>query len=161
MFGGLLGAAILGNLEGNSGLAGWRWLFIIEGTVTIGLAIIAAFVLPDYPATTRWLSEEEKAFAAFRLTRDVNEEDERHAKSTIAGLNLALRDYRLYLFVLLQHLAILSLTFQYFFPAIVGTLGYGRIDTLWLTAPVWVSNYIFFVLCEDMSNVTAAQLLFT
>lgn len=29
MFGGLLGAAILGNLDGDFGLAGWRWLFIV------------------------------------------------------------------------------------------------------------------------------------
>lgn len=29
MFGGLLGAAILGNLDGDMGLAGWRWLFIV------------------------------------------------------------------------------------------------------------------------------------
>lgn len=29
MFGGLLGAAILENLEGSMGIAGWRWLFII------------------------------------------------------------------------------------------------------------------------------------
>lgn len=29
MFGGLLGAAILGGLEGDLGIAGWRWLFII------------------------------------------------------------------------------------------------------------------------------------
>ena len=29
MFGGVLGAAILGNLEGDLGIAGWRWLFII------------------------------------------------------------------------------------------------------------------------------------
>lgn len=54
------------------------------------------------------------------------------------GLKLALGDYRLYLFVLIQHASLLSQTFQYFFPAIVGTLGYGSIDTLWLTAPVWV-----------------------
>lgn len=58
----------------------------------------------------------------------------------MAGLKLALADYRLYLFVLLQHVSLLSQTFQYFFPSIVGTLGYGSIDTLWLTAPVWVST---------------------
>lgn len=29
MFGGLLGAAILGDLEGDLGIAGWRWLFIV------------------------------------------------------------------------------------------------------------------------------------
>ena len=31
MFGGLISAAILGNLNGNMGIAGWRWLFIIVG----------------------------------------------------------------------------------------------------------------------------------
>lgn len=71
---------------------------------------------------------------------DINEEDERHAASTMAGLKMALADYRLYLFVLLQHISLLSQTFQYFFPSIVGTLGYGKIETLWLTAPVWVRN---------------------
>lgn len=141
MFGGLLGAAILGNLDGDFGLAGWRWLFIVEGSVTIGIAILASFFLPNYPATTSWLSEEEKTFAAWRLLADVNEEDERHARSTMAGLKLALQDHRLYLFILFQHLSLLSQTFQYFFPAIVGTLGYGAIDTLWLTAPVWVSRH--------------------
>ncbi|KAJ4387591.1 hypothetical protein N0V93_008186 [Gnomoniopsis smithogilvyi] len=142
MFGGLLGAAILGNLDGDYGLAGWRWLFIVEGTITIGIAILAVFFLPNYPTTTSWLSEEEKTFAAWRLLADVNEEDERHAQSTIAGLKLALRDYRLYFFVLFQHISLLSQTFQYFFPAIVGTLGYGAIDTLWLTAPVWFATFL-------------------
>lgn len=139
MFGGVLGAAILGNLDGARGLDGWRWLFVIEGTFTIAIALVAGAVLPNYPATTRWLTDEEKAFAAWRLRADVNEEDERRARSVADGLKLAVRDYRLYLFVLLQHISLLSQTFQYFFPAIVGTLGYGSIDTLWLTAPVWVS----------------------
>lgn len=165
MFGGLLGAAILGNLDGDMGLSGWRWLFIIvsldsipyscvlpnstnhidltrhnpqEGTITIGLAIMSGFVLPDYPTTTPWLTDEEKHFAAWRLLAEINEEDKLHGQSTREGLKLVLGDYRLYLFVLIQHTSLLSQTFQYFFPAIVGTLGYGSIDTLWLTAPVWV-----------------------
>jgi hypothetical protein len=41
MFGGLLGAAVLGNLEGAHGIAAWRWLFIIEGCITVGIALIA------------------------------------------------------------------------------------------------------------------------
>ncbi|KAL2760171.1 hypothetical protein ACRALDRAFT_1054004 [Sodiomyces alcalophilus JCM 7366] len=145
MFGGLLGAAILGNLHMSLGVAGWRWLFIIEGVVTIALAVLAGFVLPDYPHTTRWLSEEERAFAAWRLLKDINEEDERHARTVWAGLKLALADYRLYIFVLMQHVSLLSQTFQYFFPSIVGTLGYDNITTLWLTAPVWFATFLISV----------------
>jgi hypothetical protein len=96
-------------------------------------------VLPNYPHTTRWLTDEEKAYAAWRLLADINEEDSRYAHSTWAGVKLALSDYRLYIFVAFQHISVLSQTFQYFFPAIVRTLGYDNITTLWLTAPVWVS----------------------
>ncbi|KAK2608077.1 hypothetical protein N8I77_006712 [Diaporthe amygdali] len=154
MFGGLLGAAILGNLDGDLGLSSWRWLFIIEGTITIGIAIISGFFLPNYPATTPWLNDEEKHFAAWRLLADINEEDERHATSTTAGLKLALADYRLYLFVLLQHVSLLSQTFQYFFPSIVGTLGYGSIDTLWLTAPVWFATFLVSIFVTWTSSRT-------
>ena len=112
-----------------------------EGVITIAVAIVAGLVLPDYPHTTRWLTEEERAFAAWRLLSDINEVDERHSKSIWAGVKLAVKDYRLYIFILFQHISLLSQTFQYFFPSIVGTLGYGRIETLWLTAPVWVSFF--------------------
>jgi MFS family permease len=39
MFGGLLAAGVLNNLDGVHGISGWRWLFIIEGVITIGIAI--------------------------------------------------------------------------------------------------------------------------
>jgi len=111
-----------------------------EGAVTVAFAIVAAFFLPDYPSTTRWLSEEERARAAWRLLADINEPDA--PMSIWGGLKLALLDYRLYLFVLLQHLSLLSQTFQYFFPSIVQTLGYGKIQTLWLTVPVWFGTFL-------------------
>jgi len=34
-----------------------RWLYYIEGSLTMGLAIFAMIILPDFPANTRWLSE--------------------------------------------------------------------------------------------------------
>ncbi|KAK4454852.1 phthalate transporter [Podospora aff. communis PSN243] len=157
MFGGIIGAAVLGNMDGAQGIAGWRWLFIIEGVVTIGFAFVVYFVLPDYPKTTRWLSDEERAFAQWRLLQDINETDE--AKSVWAGLKLALLDYRLYLFVLLQHLSLLSQTFQYFFPSIVQTLGYDKITTLWLTVPVWFGTFLVSVAVTFTSAKTADRSL--
>jgi hypothetical protein len=74
------------------------------------------------------------------MIQDIKEEDRGHARSVRVGLKLALKDSRLPIFALCQHFSLLSLTFQYFFPAIVGTLGFGRITTLWLTVPPWVST---------------------
>lgn len=126
-FGGLLGAGVLGNLEGAHGVSGWRWLFIIEGSITLGFAILCAIVLPDYPMTTRWLSPEERAYAAWRLAVDVGEGDTVEGAGVREGLMMALKDPKLYIFVLFQHLSLLTQAFQYFFPTVVKTLGYGNI----------------------------------
>lgn len=106
------------------------------------------WILPDYPHTTKWLSEEERAYAAWRLIEDIQEADTYGEQSILDGVKMAVRDYRLYIFVLMQHVSLISQTFQYFFPTIVGTLGYGKITTLWLTAPAWVSLCSFFFQSE-------------
>ncbi|KAI2632587.1 putative MFS transporter [Hypomontagnella submonticulosa] len=141
-FGGLLGAGVLAGLSGARGISGWRWLFIIEGSITILSAICSMFVLPNYPATTSWLSQEERAYAQWRLIKDAGEADAAGAASIKEGVMMALRDPRLYLFTLLQHASLLSQTFQYFFPTILQTLGYGNIQTLLLTAPVWIAAFL-------------------
>jgi MFS family permease len=66
-FGGLIAAGIVEGLEGAHGIRGWRWLFIIEGVITIGFAISSIFILPDFPTTTQRLSERERQIAVARL----------------------------------------------------------------------------------------------
>lgn len=66
-FGGLLAGAITGGLEGTHGLRGWRWLFIVEGVATIGWAGISTFILLDFPATSKRLTDRERAIATARL----------------------------------------------------------------------------------------------
>ncbi|KAI1389214.1 putative MFS transporter [Hypoxylon trugodes] len=151
-FGGLLGAGVLGNLSGAHGISGWRWLFIIEGSITIFSAICSAFILPNYPATTNWLTPEERAYAQWRLVKEAGEADEANASSIKEGVKMALRDPRLYLFTLLQHASLLSQTFQYFFPTIVETLGYSNIQTLLLTVPVWVVTLVISLLVTYTSG---------
>ncbi|GAW15115.1 hypothetical protein ANO14919_045240 [Xylariales sp. No.14919] len=141
-FGGLIGAGVLSNLSGAHGISGWRWLFIIEGTITIGTAILAGFILPNYPANTKWLTPEEQAYAQWRLVDDTGEADLADSISVKEGVKMAFKDPRLYLFTLLQHVSLLSQAFQYFFPTIVKTLGFGDTETLLLTAPVWIVTFL-------------------
>lgn len=65
-FGGLLASAIL-TLDSVGSLTSWRMIFVIEGIITCGLAIIAFFTLTDRPATARWLTPEEKDLAIARV----------------------------------------------------------------------------------------------
>ncbi|RYP80773.1 hypothetical protein DL770_006093 [Monosporascus sp. CRB-9-2] len=146
-FGGLIGAGVLSTLKLDR-----RWLFIIEGVITIGVAISSAFILPNYPATTRWLTPEERAYAQWRLVDDAGEADSAGASSIKEGLIMALKDPRLYLFTLLQHSSLLSQTFQYFFPTIVQTLGFGTVETLLITAPVWIGTFLVSVLVTYTSG---------
>lgn len=65
---GLLAYAI-SFMDGLGGLPGWRWLFIIEGLPAIILAFVALFGLPDYPETSKLLSETEMRYAKTRLDK--------------------------------------------------------------------------------------------
>ena len=115
MFNGLMSAGILSGLDGARGIAGWRWLFIIQGSLTIFFAMLSAALLPDYPRTTRWLSREEQAFAEWRLAQDVaGAVDSADAVPLLTALRMALTDYRAYLFVVMQHCNLLSQAFTYF-----------------------------------------------
>ncbi|KAI1371786.1 MFS general substrate transporter [Hypoxylon crocopeplum] len=62
---GLLAYAI-GFMDGLGGLAGWRWLFLIEGLPAIVLSVVALW-LPDYPETARILTDKERDVLQDRL----------------------------------------------------------------------------------------------
>jgi MFS transporter, ACS family, 4-hydroxyphenylacetate permease len=57
-------------MEGFFGLAGWRWLFLLEGLPAVVLGLVCLFYLDDGPTSADWLSEEEKRQVAARLERD-------------------------------------------------------------------------------------------
>ncbi|KAK5046637.1 hypothetical protein LTR84_007398 [Exophiala bonariae] len=131
---GLIAAACFATLDGAHGIAGWRWLFIIEGVTTFGVALIGIFLLCDDPADTRWLTEEERALAVSRIKRDTVGDEGR--ASVWSGLRQAATDPKLWVFVLMQNLHLSACSFNNFFPTIVASLGFkSKITALLLTAP--------------------------
>ncbi|KAL4731004.1 hypothetical protein ACLX1H_003046 [Fusarium chlamydosporum] len=137
-FGGLLGSAIMAGMDGKAGLANWRWLFIIEGCATIPAAVLTYFVVPDYPATTSWLSDEERRIAVLRMAEDASKEDDRADVSAAEGARMAFTDPALYMIWIMQLGLNTAAAFTNFFPTIVKTLGYSSTITLLLSAPPYV-----------------------
>jgi MFS transporter, ACS family, tartrate transporter len=72
----VIGAPVSGlllELDGLWGLAGWKWLFILEGLPAVIFGVVVARVLADRPEDASWLSPEEKAALTTLLAAEPRE----------------------------------------------------------------------------------------
>lgn len=105
-FGGLLAGGITSGLaHAPQGIAPWRWLFIIEGSATVGISLFAYFILLDFPATSKSLSLEERQLATVRIlaagVESNNSSDPAHRLTHWQAFKAAMVDYRTFLFMVL------------------------------------------------------------
>ncbi|RDW68872.1 uncharacterized protein DSM5745_08632 [Aspergillus mulundensis] len=140
---GLLAAAIFAGLDGAHGLAGWKWLFIIEGAVSFGMGLLAFLLIPDLPGMNsgsgRWLlTDEENRVAVERMRRDaVSNQDDN--ESLRHGLKLAVMDVKVWIFSFIMCSSQSAYGFNQFYPTIVEGFGLGsRTITLACTAPPYI-----------------------
>lgn len=68
-FGGLFAFA-LAKMDGIAGYGGWRWIFIIEGILTVIVGAIAKLWIVDWPETAKFLNEDERTMLVARLKQD-------------------------------------------------------------------------------------------
>ena len=119
----VIGSFIAGWLLGVHwlGLAGWRWLFIVEGMPPIVLGVVALFYLTDWPQEAHWLPEDERNWITQELKR------ENRAKKEVRDFSIweALRDRRVTLLTvawLLSLTAMLAAT--YWLPTFIKRLSH-------------------------------------
>ena len=77
----VLGAPLAGlllGLNGWHGLAGWQWLYLLEGLPAVLLGFVVLKVLPDTPAEARWLSREEQQWLARQMAAEHTDTSARH-----------------------------------------------------------------------------------
>ena len=80
-------SGLLLSLDGTWGLAGWQWLFIVEGLPTVFVGLFLLWFLSDSPAHAFWLTDAERKIVHDRIT------GERKPKE-VHQLLVALRDPR-------------------------------------------------------------------
>ncbi|TIC51055.1 MFS general substrate transporter [Wallemia mellicola] len=68
---------------GHPALAGFRWLFILEGIPTIILGVCIFFMLPDYPESAKFLTTDERTIATKRLGDSVVNNEEEFKMSSV------------------------------------------------------------------------------
>ncbi|UDD54636.1 hypothetical protein AFCA_002282 [Aspergillus flavus] len=95
-FGGLFAIAIL-KLDGVHGLAGWRWLFLVEGVATVGLALILAFILPNSLKSLLGFTKLEKEYLQWNFESDQGQQDNADEVGAWKGTMMALTDPKTWL----------------------------------------------------------------
>ena len=81
--------------DGIWGVAGWQWLFIIEGLPCVAIGIAALFTLSDSPASAAWLTQAERAIAMRALAAETRDRP-------VGSLWAAISDKRVLLLALVQ-----------------------------------------------------------
>ncbi|KAI1105327.1 putative allantoate permease [Jackrogersella minutella] len=154
-FGGLLASAIA-KMDGIRGLSNWRWIFILEGILTIVVAIAAFFFVSDFPSDASWLSETERQFV---LSKTRGHEIESEGKVTRQDLIEFFKDPKNYLGALMYFsVAAPVYAFAYFTPTIVKTLGYSVVQTQLHSVPPFAAAFGLCLVLAYLSDRTNNRL---
>ncbi|KAF8812395.1 sugar transporter [Phlegmacium glaucopus] len=156
-FGALMASGILQKMQGKLGHAAWRWLFFIEGALTIGIAVIAIFILPDFPTTTKWLSSQERALAIRRMEEDAGVGDEEQTEGHNNGLWLAISDWKVWWLAFALTSQVVALSFNAYFPTLSATMGFNPTVSLLLCAPPFVFAAIVAFVLSRHSDKTGER----
>jgi D-galactonate transporter len=117
---GPLCGATLKYFDGFQGLAGWQWLFIVQGLPAAVLGVIIYFYLQDGPDEAQWLTQAEKDLLKHNLTHDRKD----IAGETEGGMGKMLRDPRVYVLALVYFLLLgATYTMVFWLPTLIQSWG--------------------------------------
>ncbi|KAI1331609.1 major facilitator superfamily domain-containing protein [Xylariaceae sp. FL0255] len=120
--GGLFAIGVL-KLDGKQGISGWRWLFIIEGALTVFFAIAFAFIIPNDNKKILGLNEVEHEYVRWNYASDMGQEDDTNEITRWQALVIAVSDPKTWLLTGLLYATYNDGTVVQFFPSVVAGLG--------------------------------------
>lgn len=151
-FSGLLAAGIA-EMKGLAGYNGWRWIFIIEGVLTVVFGVATFFILPDTPNhSTRWLTEVEIRYCNHLHTKYRGGHAQRQAADgEVAAskvqkwkvLRSVLLDWQIYLQSLIfMASSVPTYALKFTLPQIMVNMGFSSTHAQLLSAPPYIAGAI-------------------
>ncbi|KAF1995226.1 MFS general substrate transporter [Amniculicola lignicola CBS 123094] len=161
-FGNILAWAIV-KLDGDHGIAGWRWIFIVEGAATIGIAFIGYFTVIGFPDTMlasgqrQGFTTRELEIVLDRIDRD--RRDSQPDKLTWPKSFHHLGNFELWVygFMFLTCSAPIY-AFAYFIQIILSTIVTDRATVFLLCAPPYLFSIIWTVGCAWLADRTRLRM---
>ncbi|KAI1858481.1 uncharacterized protein JN550_012614 [Neoarthrinium moseri] len=158
-FGGLFAYALL-KLDGVRGIAGWRWLFIVEGIISVCIAFLLWLGMPDNYDNAKFLNEEDKALMRLRTIKHDRymRLNETFDKKEVFK---AFKDKKLWLSALIQFLGdVLSFGISTFLPSLVKSFKFDSVLTQLLTVPIYFWAVFFYITISFWSDRIQKRAIF-
>lgn len=123
----------------------YRWLFIIEGSATIGIGAICACIMPEYPHNSRMLTQEERDLAVWRMESEAGAAEGKEQEGVLKGFVDALSDPKMLLLIFCNMMSQGQGSIANYFPTLVDSLGYSSTVSLLLTAPPYIlAGFVYY-----------------
>ncbi|KAI1776122.1 major facilitator superfamily domain-containing protein [Hypoxylon cercidicola] len=143
-FGGVIAYGV-GNLDGVNGWRAWKWLFLIEGVITIFAGLVCFVLLPNFPHQytaekgSKWLEPEELEYAKLRV-KYCNGPNAPTYVFRWSDVIAAAKDRKTYLMMMLFWWggSVPTYSLSYTLPTMVNNLGYSAVKAQALTTPPYI-----------------------
>ncbi|CAI7597579.1 unnamed protein product [Penicillium palitans] len=153
-FSGLLAAGI-SKMDGIGGYAGWRWIFIIEGLITVILGIGCFFLLIDSPRlSTRWLDQDEIRYMGIQqFIKDGGQLREEQEKTTLKDVWGVMKNWRLYLLAyIMMCQSACNYGTKFTLPTVTKAMGFQDTNAQLMTVPPYIAGAISAVAFTNISD---------
>ncbi|KAM5541469.1 hypothetical protein V8D89_005023 [Ganoderma adspersum] len=153
-FGGLLAFGIE-KMAGIRGLAGWSWIFLIEGLVTAAIALLSFFFMQDYPEDATFLTDAERTWLVETMKNDTTGLSKAFKWKFLWN---AVRDPHTYLMVgVFLFNVIPAYAFVLFLPTIIAELGFADSTAQLLSVPPNAVGCVLTILAGILSDRVRAR----
>ncbi|MRW89685.1 MFS transporter [Duganella sp. FT80W] len=146
LIGGPLSGWMLSHFSaGQGGMAGWQWLFLLQGLPTVLLGVGVFLYLNDGIAQAKWLSVEEKSAMQAALAAD---EQQRAAASNVGqSFGAVLRNGSVWMLGVIYFCIQMGVyAINFWLPSIIKALGFQSAQTVgWLSAVPYLLAAVFMV----------------